>query len=59
MTEWTAEEWESLDQRSPVRFGAPVLHKLSQKQRDADHQNYVDHATLVQQEFQYEPNDNS
>jgi len=51
MTEWTAEKWESLGQRSPVRFGAPILHKLNEKQRDGDHQNDMNHSTFVEQKL--------
>jgi hypothetical protein len=43
--------WESPRQRSPVRSGAPVLHKLNQKQRDGNHQNDMNHATFVEQKL--------
>ncbi len=49
---------ESAAQRSLVGFGATVLHELNQKHRDGDHQDDVNHATLVEQKLFDEPDEN-
>lgn len=42
-------------QRSLISFGTTILNELNNKRGDGDEQHYVDQATLVQQEFQDEP----